>query len=81
MYSNCSGYACACCGMENIVGSRYECQECENYNTCETCDTENRQSRGHLSSHTAQLIKVPVAADSSELQSFYSSHSFHFSFL
>ena len=40
------GIKCNICGMFPIVGIRYKCLECDNYNCCENC--EQKQNHPHL---------------------------------
>ena len=42
-----SGIKCNSCGMEPIVGYRYKCSECPNYNLCERCEEKNNEVEFH----------------------------------
>ena len=53
------GIKCSYCGMENIVGIRYKCTMCPNYNLCEVCE-ENSE---HDENHVLLKIKDPVKSE------------------
>ena len=39
--------SCNGCGMNHIVGKRFKCTECENFNYCEKCEKMYRNIHGH----------------------------------
>ena len=41
------GIACEKCFAEPIVGYRYKCSECDNYNLCQNCEEENSKNDEH----------------------------------
>ena len=41
------GIKCEKCGKEPIVGYRYKCSDCPNYNLCEICEELNSQNLEH----------------------------------
>ena len=43
---------CNNCGMNNIIGVRYKCTQCENYNLCENCESKDCHDMNHI------LIKI-----------------------
>ena len=43
-----SGFKCEKCSQEPIVGNRYKCSICDNYNLCEKCEEENSKTDEHL---------------------------------
>ena len=53
------GIKCSNCGMENIVGIRYKCTICPNFNLCEICE-ENIE---HDEDHVLLKIKDPIISE------------------
>jgi len=51
------GVACDGCNAQPIVGDRYKCQGCENFDFCEKCHTELKQH--HPSEHQFTKIDRP----------------------
>ena len=49
-------YICDGCGMNPIVGKRYNCKNCSNFDFCEKCYKKNRKNHGH----EFKLIEKPV---------------------
>ena len=41
------GYACDGCGVNPIVGNRYKCAVCSNFDFCEECEEKNKDSHLH----------------------------------
>ena len=41
------GVKCKQCYVEPIVGYRYKCHECENYNLCQNCEEKNSKNKIH----------------------------------
>ena len=41
------GIKCQKCLMEPIIGVRYKCSTCKNYNLCENCERDNSESNSH----------------------------------
>ena len=58
------GIFCNKCGQENIVGVRYKCAQCSNFNLCEICEN----SYNHDIKHIMVKIRYPYKNES-ELQS------------
>ena len=42
-----TGVKCQGCKKEPIIGIRYKCSVCPNYNLCENCEKENEETDGH----------------------------------
>ena len=42
------GIVCKKCGMNPIVGYRYKCSICKDYNLCEKCEEQNFENQEHL---------------------------------
>ena len=40
-------YICDGCGMNPIVGKRYNCKKCSNFDFCEKCYDKNKKTHGH----------------------------------
>ena len=38
---------CDICKMSPILGIRYNCEECEDFDLCESCYEKNKESHGH----------------------------------
>ena len=53
------GIKCSGCGMENIVGTRYKCTVCPNFNFCEVCEEYTE----HDDNHVFLKIKEPVSSE------------------
>ena len=49
-------YICDGCGMNPIVGKRYNCKGCPNFDYCEKCYEKNQKTHGH----EFNLIKKPA---------------------
>ena len=41
------GIKCELCGIDPIIGFRYKCSICKNYNLCEKCEQKNAMTRVH----------------------------------
>jgi len=48
---------CDVCGAHPIVGIRYKCTKCRNYDLCEACEAKE----AHPADHIMMKIRVPVA--------------------
>ena len=46
--------SCNKCGMENIIGNRYKCSDCMEYNLCDVCEEEN----GKINFHPHVFLKM-----------------------
>ena len=44
---------CVGCQMNPLIGIRYKCEECQNFDYCESCYDKNKESHGH----TFNIIK------------------------
>ena len=55
-----NGIKCEQCFKNPIVGYRYKCSICDNYNLCENCEEENSKSQAH----THNFIKIRNAEQS-----------------
>ena len=53
------GIKCSNCGMENIVGIRYKCTVCLNYNLCEICEA----NIDHDEDHVLLKIRDPILSE------------------
>ncbi|KAL1941300.1 hypothetical protein VTO73DRAFT_7512 [Trametes versicolor] len=66
------GVHCAHC-MQEIVGARFHCAQCENIDICQNCDAAGLPGNldspdgGHISSHI--MIKIPHPIPTADLQS------------
>jgi len=56
------GVRCAGCHRPSIVGVRYQCCECNNFNLCSKCEEAQVECRGHSIQHPMLKIKVPIVA-------------------
>lgn len=43
--------SCDSCGMEPIIGHRYECVQCENYDLCRTCENRGVHGKHNMRRH------------------------------
>jgi len=50
------GIKCQKCMAEPIIGIRYQCTECKDYNLCEKCEEENSKENFHNKEHN--FIKI-----------------------
>ena len=50
------GIKCRKCMAEPIIGIRYQCTECKDYNLCEKCEEENSKENFHNKEHN--FIKI-----------------------
>ena len=50
------GIQCKKCFKEPIIGIRYKCLQCDNYNLCQKCEEENSKESFHDKSH--DFIKI-----------------------
>ena len=50
--------SCNGCGMNHIVGKRFKCTECENFNYCEKCEKMYRNIHGHPMIEVAKKKKL-----------------------
>jgi Ca2+-binding EF-hand superfamily protein len=50
------GVECNCCGTHPIVGIRYHCSNCFDYDLCESCEATSPHSK----SHVFYKIRIPV---------------------
>ena len=48
---------CEKCLMDPIIGIRYKCLECEDYNLCEKCEEENSNNNFHDIEHNFIIIR------------------------
>ena len=53
------GISCSNCGMKEIVGIRYKCTICPNFNLCENCE----ENIDHDDNHVLLKIKEPVLSE------------------
>ena len=53
------GIKCNQCGKTNIIGIRYKCSTCPNYNLCESCEEDSTHDEDHI------FVKIhePVSAE------------------
>lgn len=59
-------------GAKCIVGIRFKCLECDNFDLCSTCEEKGVESGMHQSSHNMAAIKEPLA------KCFWCSYSFKY---
>lgn len=59
-----TGVTCDSCGTSNIVGCRFKCCQCENFNLCEACDQRGAE-RDHLPMHLFLKIWHPLPSSAS----------------
>jgi hypothetical protein len=43
-----NGISCDECEMESIIGNRFKCSKCPNYDLCETCHSKNVHAMDHI---------------------------------
>jgi len=53
------GIKCNQCGKNNIIGIRYKCSTCPNYNLCESCEEDSTHDEDHI----FVKIREPVSAE------------------
>ena len=53
------GISCSNCGMRDIVGIRYKCTTCPNFNLCENCE----ENIDHDDNHVMLKIKEPILSE------------------
>lgn len=53
------GIKCNQCGKNNIIGIRYKCSTCPNYNLCEDCEEDSTHDEDHI----FVKIREPVSAE------------------
>ena len=53
------GINCSICGKKDIVGIRYKCSMCQNFNLCEKCEENNE----HDDNHVLLKIKEPITSE------------------
>jgi len=53
---------CSYCGVSPIIGVKYTCNECIDYDLCSNCEQNNNDTQhgGHSADHALLKIKVPV---------------------
>ena len=51
-----NGYACDGCQALPIIGTRYRCQDCPDYDLCDKCHQQNQTSSFHFAGHTFKAI-------------------------
>ena len=57
------GIKCQKCFMEPIVGIRYKCSSCKNYNLCEKCEKDNSESNIHPHIFLKYIKKEEIPLD------------------
>lgn len=53
------GINCSICGKKDIVGIRYKCAICPNFNLCENCE----ENTDHDDNHVLLKIKEPISSE------------------
>jgi len=48
-------YACNICGQNPIIGIRYRCNQCKDFDICEQCEEQG----GHTQDHALLMIRIP----------------------
>lgn len=56
---------CDVCGCNPIVGVRYKCSVCPNYDLCLKCTQTNPNQKGHRDTHALTPIKQPSSSTAS----------------
>ena len=51
------GYICNQCNQNPIIGIRYKCNDCSNYNLCEECEEKNSTTYFHDINHTFSKLR------------------------
>ena len=52
-----TGYICNQCNQNPIIGIRYKCNDCSNYNLCEECEEKNSTTYFHDINHTFSKLR------------------------
>ena len=58
------GIKCERCFIEPIIGYRYKCSVCNNYNLCSKCEEENQNTFFH--NHEHDFIKMRKTRNANE---------------
>lgn len=53
---------CDGCGLSPITGSRFSCNECDDFDLCQTCHARGLPADRHDPSHTFCLVAIPVVS-------------------
>jgi len=56
-----TGIRCSGCRKNGIIGNRYKCLECKDFNLCSKCENAGVEPRSHSVNHNTLMIKVPRA--------------------
>mmetsp|Transcript_33163 Transcript_33163/g.53318 ORF Transcript_33163/g.53318 Transcript_33163/m.53318 type:complete len:5108 (-) Transcript_33163:115-15438(-) len=55
-----TGIGCDGCGMNPIVGVRFKCVNCDEYNLCTRCEMYSEATRGHFAMHVFLKLRRPL---------------------
>ncbi|GBG33843.1 Ubiquitin-conjugating enzyme E2 Z [Hondaea fermentalgiana] len=58
------GTACDGCGMKPIVGVRFKCVNCDEYDLCARCESEQQARRAHFALHVFVKLRSPLPDES-----------------
>jgi next-to-BRCA1 protein 1 len=54
-----SNTRCDGCGMDPLIGVRYKCNECYNFDFCSACHQQKKEKGSHIRSHKMAAILEP----------------------
>ena len=66
------GFKCEQCGLNPIIGERYQCEKCQNYNLCENCEEKNYYTK----EHNHNFIRIREEKKKNNLIPFFEINSF-----
>ena len=55
-----NGIRCDSCKISPIMGTRYHCLMCDDYDLCSTCESNNTQGKVHCKNHLFVKIDIPL---------------------
>ena len=62
------GIKCQKCMVEPIIGIRYQCSECKDYNLCEKCEEENSKENFHNKEHNFIKIRETKVTEKKDVE-------------
>ena len=64
------GFICDGCQMHPIVGKRYKCENCKDFDFCEKCYEKNKESHGHKFNQVESPLKKIEKKEKQEIHHF-----------